>query len=129
ETLTPLVRPPGSPASLDDFLYQDRGQIGLHVVTFADATLVVLYYTHTTMDLMGWSALMTAWTHMIHGRDELVATPVGLETGDSGGFDPLASLGTAPKERHVLADRQMGVASIAGWGLRNALDLGVRAKE
>lgn len=128
EQFTPLARPPGTPTSMDDYLYQDRGQIGLHVITFADATLVVLYYTHTTMDLMGWGALLAAWTEEIHGRGDEISVPLGGDPGDEG-FDPMSELGTKPTEPHLLADHHMPISGLVGFGLRNSLDLAVRPKE
>ena len=128
EEFTALARPEGTPASIDDYLTQDRGQLGLHVVSFADATLVVLYYNHTSFDLMGWGALMTAWTHVLHGREHLVARPVGGDPG-SDNFDPLREVGTAPTAPHVLGGRAMPLSGLLGFGVRNAVDMGFRAKE
>ncbi|KAI1638273.1 hypothetical protein F4809DRAFT_601081 [Biscogniauxia mediterranea] len=125
---TSLVQSEQTPTSIDDYLTQDRGQLGLHVVSFTDATLVVLYYNHTSFDLLGWGALMTAWTHVLHGRESLVATPVGGDPG-SDDFDSLRNLGTNPTERHVLADRHMPLSSLVGYGFRNVVDMAVRAKE
>lgn len=126
---TPLVRPPGTPSSIDDYLNQDRGQLGLHVITFNDATLISLYYNHTSFDLMGWGALMTAWTHELHGRVDEIQTPVGGDPGDGDSFDLMRNLGTRPTEPHILADRHMATSNLVGFGFRNALDLGFRAKE
>lgn len=128
EHFTPLARPPNTPASLDDYLYQDRGQIGLHVTTFVDATLVVLYYTHTTMDLMGWGALLAGWTAELHGRGHELPVPLGGDPGDAG-FDPMSELGAHPSEPHQLAQHHMPMSGLLGFGLRNSLDLAVRAKE
>ena len=129
EQFTPLARPPGTPSSIDDYLNQDRGQLGLHVVTFTDATLICLYYNHTSIDLMGWGALMTAWTHQLHGREDQIQEPIGGDPEDSEDFDPMRKLGLNPTEPHVLADRQMATSGLMGFGLRNALDLGFRNKE
>lgn len=129
---TPLTRPPGTPSSLADYLYQDRGQVGLHVVSFTDATLVCLYYHHTAFDLMGWGALMTAWTHELHGRwDQVHTSLVGGDPADSedSDFDPMRSLGTNPTQPHALAGRQMGLASLVCFFLRNAYDFLWRKKE
>lgn len=128
EKFTPLARAPGTPASIDDYLYEDRGQLGLHVVSFTDATLVVLYFTHTTLDLLGWGALLAAWTSEMHGRGDEVATPLGGDPGEDG-FDALRGLGTRPTEPHVLAGSHMSTPSLVGFGLRNSLDLAVRSKE
>ncbi|KAF7537112.1 hypothetical protein G7054_g3994 [Neopestalotiopsis clavispora] len=128
ELFTSLARPEGTPTSIDDWLTQDRGQLGLHVVSFTDATLVVLYYNHTSFDLMGWGALMTAWTHVLHGREHMVAKPFGGDPG-SADFDPFKDLGMNPTEPHVLADRHMKMGSLIGYGARNVLDIAFKAKE
>lgn len=129
EQFAPLSRPPGTPSSIDDYLTQDRGQLGLHVVTFTDATLICLYYNHTSIDLMGWGALLTAWTHELHGSESQIQEPIGGDPDDSDDFDPLRRLGLNPTQPHVLADRQMASSGLVGFGLRNALDLGFRNKE
>lgn len=92
EQFTPLARPFGTPTTLEDYLNQDRGQLGLHVVSFTDATLVVLYYNHTSFDLMGWGALMTAWTHELHGRGDQIVTPLGGDPDGEEDFDPFRNL-------------------------------------
>ncbi|KAI5918155.1 hypothetical protein F4810DRAFT_603836 [Camillea tinctor] len=125
---TSLVQSAQTPTSIEDYLTQDRGQLGLHVVSFTDATLVVLYYNHTSFDLLGWGALMTAWTHVLHGREDQVAAPAGGDPGD-GGFDAWRDLGASPAQRHVLADRHMPLSSLVGYGVRNVVDMAVRAKE
>ncbi|ETS76628.1 hypothetical protein PFICI_12015 [Pestalotiopsis fici W106-1] len=128
ELFTSLVRPEGMPTSINDWLTQDRGLLGLHVVSFTDATIVVFYFNHTTFDLMGWGALMTAWTHVLHGREHLVAKPFGGDPGSTG-FDQLKDLGTNPTEPHVLAHKHMKIGSLIGYGVRNVFDLAFKAKE
>lgn len=87
---------------------------------------------------MGCAALLAAWAHELHGRGDLVPTPVGGDPEDDHGhhegsdgdfFDPLRELGLHPTEPHVLEDRCMGAAGLVGFGVRNALDVGFRAKE
>lgn len=130
EQFTTLSRPPGAPSSLEDYLSQDRGQLGLHVVSFTDASLVCLYYHHTAFDLIGWRDLMTAWMHELHGREEQVQTTlVGGDPADSEDFDPMRRLGTNPTQPHALADRQMGLANVLFFTLRNAYDFLWRKKE
>ncbi|KAI4600014.1 hypothetical protein KJ359_001115 [Pestalotiopsis sp. 9143b] len=128
ELFTSLARPEGTPTSIDDWLTQDRGLLGLHVVSFTDATLVVLYYSHTSFDLMGWGAIMKAWTHVIHGREHLIAKPFGGDPG-SADFDQFKDLGLKPTEPHILTDRKMKMGTMIGYGARNVLDLAVKAKE
>lgn len=128
ELFTSLVRPEGTPTSIDDWLTRDMGLLGLHVISFDDSTLVVLYYNHTSFDLMGWGALMTAWTHVLHGREDLVASPIGGDPG-AADFDQFSGLGTNPTEPHIMADRHMNLAGLLGYGVRNIVDMTWRAKE
>ncbi|KAI1326770.1 hypothetical protein F5Y16DRAFT_373972 [Xylariaceae sp. FL0255] len=128
EEFISLARAEGSPVHFDDYLMEDRGQLGLHIVSFTDATLVTLYYSHTSFDLMGWGAIMTAWTHVLHGREHLVAKPFGGDPG-SAGFDALSQLGTNATEQHIHATRRMTMSSLLSFGLRNAYNMTVRAKE
>ncbi|KAK7736707.1 hypothetical protein SLS53_006917 [Cytospora paraplurivora] len=124
-----LAIPPSSPSSMNDYLTKDRGQLGLHVVSFNDATLVCLYYNHTSFDLMGWGAILTAWTHELHGRGDQIETPLGGDPGDGEDFDPMSTLGLNPTESHILEERKMSIPGLLGFGLRNALDLGFYTKE
>ncbi|KAM0806699.1 hypothetical protein AB5N19_07036 [Seiridium cardinale] len=128
EEFTSLMRPEGTPSSINDYLTQDRGQLGLHIVSFTDATLVVMYYNHTSFDLMGWGALMAAWTHVLHGREDLVATPVGGDPG-SDDFDSYQNLGTNATETHKLADHHMKMSGMVGYGARNIVDIAFKSKE
>lgn len=77
----------GSPTKLDDWLYTDRAQVSLHVVSFTDATLVTLTWLHTLLDIMGKKTLLRAWTAMLEGREDDVPEFYGYD------FDPLATLG------------------------------------
>lgn len=124
-----MAQPAGTPRSIDDYLNQDRGQVGLHIVSFTDATLVVLYYNHTSFDLLGWGAMMTAWTHILHGREDQILDPLGPETAGPTGADPLRDLGTAPTEPHVLADKHLSMSGLVGYGLLNVAEMAIRNKE
>lgn len=80
---------------LTDWTLTDQAQLGLHIVTFQDATFVTLTWLHTLLDAMGRSALIRAWTAMLEGREDDVPEFWGYDS------DPLAKLG-APIE--VLAE-------------------------
>lgn len=110
-----LMRPTGSPLKLNDYVNSDRPQLGLHIVSFADMTLVVLYWPHTLFDAMGKKALLNAWTLMLKGRDDEIRSPYGAET------DPFVDLGTAPTERHELEAQKMGILGLLGFGVRQLL--------
>lgn len=76
--------------ALTDWTHHDKAQLGLHVCTFADGTLVTLIWLHTLLDAMGRSAILKAWTAVLEGREEDVPEFFGYD------FDPLARLGAAP---------------------------------
>lgn len=46
----------------------DHPILGLHVMSFEDATVVVLNYNHVLMDGGGSNAFMRAWTSVVNGR-------------------------------------------------------------
>lgn len=113
-----LFYPQGGPTKLDDYLNEDRPQIGLHIISFTDKTLVTIYWPHTLMDAMGKRALLDAWTLMLNGRTDDIITPrgAGLDA------DPLADLGRNPTEPHKLSHRHMGMLGLVQYGLYNILD-------
>ncbi|KAL7787061.1 hypothetical protein V8C37DRAFT_274641 [Trichoderma ceciliae] len=112
-----LFCPEGSPVSLEDYLNQDIPQLGLHIMSFKDKTLITLYWPHTLMDAMGKKSLLDAWILMLQGRSSDIVSPQG---GDS---DPLANLGKSPTEPYKLADQRLSIFGLAQYGLNNVLDL------
>ncbi|TFB01512.1 hypothetical protein CCMA1212_006195 [Trichoderma ghanense] len=112
-----LLYPDGGPVSLADYLNRDIPQLGLYIVSFRDKTLVVIYWPHTLMDVLGKKALLDAWTLMLQGREDEIVSPQG---GDS---DPLADLGKYPTEPHKLASRRLSMFGLAQYGINNVLDL------
>jgi hypothetical protein len=117
-----LMWPAGTPLKLNDYINSDRPQLGLHIVTFRDMTLVTLSWPHTLMDAMGKKALIDAWCLMLDGKDDEVKVPYGADT------DPLATLGTKPTESHKLAPQQMGIFGLVGYGMGQALEF-IRKQE
>ncbi|RYP65406.1 hypothetical protein DL771_008330 [Monosporascus sp. 5C6A] len=118
-----LARGTGCPSSYDDYVYSDIPVLGLHLVSFNDATLVTLHWLHIACDALGFKALMESWILMIQGRDDEVLSLHGYNS------DPLAELGKHPKEKHKMADKRLTTAGIIQYGLRNGADFTVRAKE
>ncbi|KAG9186436.1 hypothetical protein G6011_09544 [Alternaria panax] len=86
-SLRGLTQTEGSTMVLDDWLYSDKAQLGLHVVNFQDATLVTLTWSHTLLDIVGQGELLRAWTAVLEGRDRDVPEFWGYD------FDPLEKLG------------------------------------
>ncbi|KAL6862087.1 hypothetical protein J3F83DRAFT_767708 [Trichoderma novae-zelandiae] len=117
-----LLYPDGGPGSLEDYLNRDIPQLGLHIVSFRDKTLVVIYWPHTLMDAMGKKALLDAWTLMLQGREDEIVPAQG---GDG---DPLADLGKSPTETHKLASQRLSVFGLAHYGINNVLSF-FRAQE
>ncbi|KAF2851249.1 hypothetical protein T440DRAFT_395284 [Plenodomus tracheiphilus IPT5] len=75
------------PRYLADWLYTDKPQLGLHIVTFTDATFITMTWNHTLFDAMGQRALFDAWIAMLEGRENDIPEFVGYDS------DPLDALG------------------------------------
>ncbi|KAH8770778.1 hypothetical protein F5883DRAFT_666165 [Diaporthe sp. PMI_573] len=113
-----LFRPDGAPTNLDDYLNSKIPQMGLHVVSFLDKTLVTVYFPHTLMDGMSMAPFLDAWILAFQGRASEIQCPTAPE-GEEISDDPLHGLSMKPTAKHVLADHQMLIAGLAGWVLRN----------
>jgi hypothetical protein len=111
-----LFQREGGPVKLDDYLNADIPQLGLHIVSFKDKTLVCLDWPHTLMDAMGKRALLDAWTLMLQGRSDEIVSPQGTNV------DPLADLGKNPTEPHKLAGERLSMFGLAQYGVSNILD-------
>lgn len=107
---------PNSPEKFDDYVYQDRSLLGLHIVSFSDATLVVLNWIHAAFDAMAKKAILEAWILMIQGKDDEVPRPVSYRE------DLLGHLGKNPVVPHKLADQKMSPLAKVGWLLNNVVD-------
>ncbi|KAI1632585.1 hypothetical protein F4809DRAFT_656142 [Biscogniauxia mediterranea] len=115
-----LMRRADGPASLADYLFGDEPQLGLHVVSFADATLVSLGWPHTLFDGMGRRELLRAWAAVLEGRDGDVLPFYGYDR------DPLADLGRDPgpdPEPFKMAEHLMSKWQMAVYGVRYVWDL------
>jgi hypothetical protein len=106
-----LMRPGDSPTKLSDYLNTDRPQLGLHIVSFKNATIVSLYWPHTLFDAMGKRVLLDAWSLILHGKADEVVPPYGAD------FDPFTTLGMNPTEPHKLTSNRMGTFGLVGYGL------------
>ena len=119
----PLMRGPETPATLDDFLYSDRPQLSVKIISFDDATIVVLTWPHTFLDAMGRVALFKNWIAVLEGREDDVQPLHGYDT------DPLATLGTKPLEPSVLAKWKVATLNIFLFIIRYLFDLFWHSKE
>ncbi|EPE27182.1 hypothetical protein GLAREA_03096 [Glarea lozoyensis ATCC 20868] len=84
------------PTHINDYLYQDRPQLSLHIVSFNDATLVSVGWPHTLLDAMGRAELFKAWILSLNGRVDEVPDLVGVDS------DPLANFGKTCVEESAI---------------------------
>ncbi|KAF4815652.1 Transcriptional regulator sdnM [Colletotrichum siamense] len=119
--LSLMRRPDNPPLSLNDYLTSDAPQLGLHIISFSDATLVTLYWPHTLFDAFGKKALLDAWVLMLQGGDGEIPSPYG---GDAPGvdFDPLAKFGCHPTEPYKLRSQLMSSLSLGAWAIGNLFE-------
>ena len=115
----PLARRPEDPQCLEDYIHTDRPMLGLHIVTFSDATLITLSWSHVQLDLMGRKVLFDSWSLILQGREDQVPSLHGIDT------DPLATVGTRPTEPYKHVDKKLRVWQSLIFGLRIAFDQNV----
>ena len=90
--------------------------LGLHIVSFTDATLVTLFWSHILLDGMGRRAFLDAWSLVLQGREDEVIPVHGVET------DPMATLETHPTKPYQHAGKQFSTWQMFIFGLRYAFD-------
>ncbi|KAF5232435.1 hypothetical protein FANTH_12979 [Fusarium anthophilum] len=71
--------PPGAPASLKDYTGRHTPMIGLHIITFLDATIVTVTWPHVLFDAVGFSHLIQAWSAVLAGHKERVPNIIGAK--------------------------------------------------
>ncbi|PKX92298.1 uncharacterized protein P174DRAFT_512929 [Aspergillus novofumigatus IBT 16806] len=123
EDLRPLYEGLNCPTKLDDYLYEDRSVVGLHVVSFHDATVLTLNWIHAAFDATAKKAILDAWNLVMLGREDQIPTPVSYRE------DALKDLGTNPLSPHALADRKTSTLGMIRWALSNVTDLFFRSQE
>lgn len=87
--------------------------LGLHITTFRDITCLTLHWPHCSFDALGKKSILEGWNNMLNGRTDSIPEPIGFDN------DPLVDFGKHATEKHVLADRRLGVAGLAWWAVRN----------
>ncbi|RFU75937.1 hypothetical protein TARUN_6306 [Trichoderma arundinaceum] len=70
DNLSELIYGHDVPRNLYDFIYTDRPQLGLRIVSFKNSTIVVLHWIHLTFDATAKGALLNAWMLMLQGRED-----------------------------------------------------------
>lgn len=81
---------PDSPKKLEDWIYNDRPQLDIHILVTQNATLVKLAWLHTFVDAAGRASLLNAWAAVLRGREDEVPPFLGFFK------DPLADLNVQP---------------------------------
>ncbi|KAK8106989.1 uncharacterized protein PG998_009002 [Apiospora kogelbergensis] len=125
EDFLPLMRRPADPAEVDDYVDTDTPVLGLHLVTFRDATLVTLRGSHILFDGMGRKELLDAWSLTLQGRDDEVASPMECDPMASLGAPTLETAGrdtSSPGEEYQLADKRLGTRHEIILALRQVFD-------
>ncbi|OKL55906.1 hypothetical protein UA08_08803 [Talaromyces atroroseus] len=106
---------PGAARCFDDFIYSDLPQFSLHVVTFADGTLVSLGHSHVTTDLGGVATILSAWSLVLANRPGDVP-PFATYHDDP--MDQLCGPQDPPAKEHVLSDIMLTGWRLVLFGLR-----------
>ncbi|TLD05272.1 uncharacterized protein PgNI_09065 [Pyricularia grisea] len=122
ETLTPLVRRPGAPATQREFIDRALPQLELHVVTFRDGTTIGVSCLHSLLDgtALGMQGLLGAWSLVLQGRADQVPETCGFD------HDPLRNLAALHKPSAPPFLHARLVTSLLGsmvWALRRAYDV------
>jgi hypothetical protein len=101
-----LAEGPDAATKFEDWSKSDRPPLGVHVVTFEDATLLTLSFSHTFIDGVGRQLLLKAWLNVLNGEEHKVPPLLGYQE------DPLAALaGRVPANKHVFYDQLL-----SSWG-------------
>lgn len=123
DDLSELIYGQEVPKTLDDYIYTDRPQLGLRVISFKNSTIVVLHWIHLAFDATAKRALLDAWMLMLQGRESEILEP--LAPNDY----ILERLGKNPTEPHVLAKHHVSKLGLVWWVLQNFYNLAVGKKE
>jgi hypothetical protein len=123
EDLGMLFNERDCPTKLDDYLYQDRSVFGIHIVSFRDATILIIHGNHCAMDGFGRRAVIDAWILMLKGKEDDILSPCDYHE------DPLSELGTDTSASHKLSARKLSTFGLIGWALNNIVDLAIRRSE
>lgn len=110
--LRPLMRTDDGPKEIGDYLYTDRPQLSLHIVSFTDATLVSLTWPHTLWDAMGRRDFLMAWTAILAGRTDDIPAAYGPDEY------PLKGFYDNPPEPYKLESKRLSLPQLIIFGFR-----------
>nr|XP_023908598.1 transcriptional regulator sdnM-like [Quercus suber]POF15533.1 hypothetical protein CFP56_48728 [Quercus suber] len=103
-----LLKHDHTPTKLEDWIFSDAPPLSLNIVTFTDATLLTLSWSHVFLDAVGRTTLFKAWLAVLDGREADVPPFVGYET------DPFDALdGKTAPEKYVFYDAMLTGLSFA----------------
>jgi hypothetical protein len=97
-----LIHRADRPVKFSEYVDQNLPPLGLHIVSFRNATLVSISWPHSLADGMGMSSLLHAWSLVVQEKEDQVPPLLGVD------FDPLERLGGNAKEPYKLANRFLG---------------------
>lgn len=80
---------PNPPLTIEDYCNSDLPQIGLHIVSFTDATLVSISWPHVMSDAVGIQGLLINWSKVLAGRGTEVQR---LEKAESNPLDDFRTI-------------------------------------
>ncbi|KAF4914571.1 Transcriptional regulator sdnM [Colletotrichum viniferum] len=120
--LSDLYLGPDIPRGLNDYLFTDRPQLGLRIVSFKNSTVIVLHWLHLSADAVSIGSLLNAWSLKLQGREDDIPKPLT-------GAYPLEDLGKNPTRPHVLSHQHMSTVSLGKWLFWNFYNLVIGPKE
>ena len=97
-----VLVPKNHPTKLSHYVGTGLPVLGVHVVTFPNATLVTIYWPHILFDFTGLKDFLKAWQLVMNQKPSAAPQPLSLEA------DPLQTLGTTPTEDYFYADHEAG---------------------
>ncbi|KAF7590719.1 hypothetical protein BBP40_002510 [Aspergillus hancockii] len=74
EDIASVFLAPDCPRRMEDWIYSDRPQLAIDIVSFEDATLLTVTVLHTLMDTMAFASFCKAWTAVLNGQEDQVPT-------------------------------------------------------
>ena len=92
-----LVTRPGHGSTFSHWTDTDEPALSVHVVSFNDATLLTISWSHVFLDALGRQSLLHAWTSVLDGREEDVPAFVPFNVDPA----PEIARGGDPK-KHIM---------------------------
>lgn len=123
DDLAELYSGPNIPNGLDDYIYTDRPELGLRVVSFKDKTVVVMHWIHLAFDAIAQKSLLDAWMLMLADKEDEIPEPLAPDEY------VLENIGKDVKEDHSLAGVRVAMPGLLSWVFRNIYTLAIGSKQ